>query len=701
METRFCALCEPVCHNIKSTALFVLFTCISFFTNVYAQTTPLSFSAIGTDYLRPGSGAMNWNDGYVVPVPAGGATGVNAGIDRYYRFGWNQIQNDDGSYNWTNFDSRIQIAINAGQKFSFGVMPICEGCTGESVGGTNLNYPLFLHTQMQGESVKDWASSDLWIPNWNSPSFLTAWQNMLNAVASHIANTTYNGVAYANVINYIDIRGYGNFGEWHNYPYNTSMPSAMWPTSASLESIINSHITAFPNYPLVILIAAYDNHDVTTQIPLDVIYYALTAKNNWGPIGWSRDNWGDATNYTAILENNPGSLNGLAFNTAIMSRYQTAPVTGEPLGGLSSYSDLITEVKRYGGSSFGNGNLASPTAAATISAVQAASFAAGARLQITSGSISSTISVGNPFALTLAWQNIGASPLYENWNANFELRNGSTVVATWTSSFKPKLFLPGSTTVTDNLTIPTTVAAGNYSLYLIVRDSNGYRKPLPLSTTGVNSDGSYLITAVTVTSSGTINPPPVVSAGIDQTITLPTNTVSLTGVLTDVVSTLASSTWSEVSGPDTATISSPSALNTSVSGLTVGTYVFQIETIDLLGLSATATINIVVNPASTDTSANNPVTDTLSSGPSLLLYPNPAQSTINLRLVNDSTGSMGNIRVIIYDMTGNIVLTSETSKPPGIFDQSFDISGLPNGMYIVRVITGRHKSVTTTFVKQT
>src|ERR1700722_4098508 len=129
METRFCALCEPVCHKIKSTALFVLFTCISFVTHVYAQTTPLSFSAISTDYLRPGSGAMNWNDGYVVPVPAGSATGVSAGIDRYYRFEWSQIQNDDGSYNWTNFDSRIQIAINSGQKFSFGVMPICESCT--------------------------------------------------------------------------------------------------------------------------------------------------------------------------------------------------------------------------------------------------------------------------------------------------------------------------------------------------------------------------------------------------------------------------------------------------------------------------------------------------------------------------------------------------------------------------------------------
>ncbi len=609
---------------------------------------------------------MNWNDGYVVPVPAGGATGMTAGMDRYYRFQWNQIQNDDGSYNWTTFDSRMQIAIGAGQKFCFGIMPICQGGTGENVGGVNLTYPLFLHTQMQSESLTDWASSDTWIPNWNSVNFLNDWQNMLNAVASHIANTTYNGVAYKNAIGYIDIRGYGNFGEWHNDPYYTSMPSALWPSTASLESVINSHITAFPNYPLVIMIAAYDNHDATTQIPTAVTYYALTAKNNWGPIGWRRDNWGDATNYTAILENNPGSLNGLAFNSAIMSRYQTAPITGEPLNGLSSYSDVVTEVKKYGGSSFGNGNIANATSSSTVSDIQSASFAAGARLQITSGSISSNISVGSAFALTLNWQNVGASPLYESWNTNFELRNGSTVVASWTSSFNPKLFLPGSTTVTDNLTVPSTVSPGNYSLYLIIRDPNGYRKPLPLSISGVNSDGSYLIKAVTVSSSGS-STPPVASAGVNQTITLPTNTVTLTGTLTDLLSVLSSSSWSQMSGPNTATISSPSALQTSVSGLIAGTYVFQINIIDLLGLSATATVTITVNAA-----PNQPPVVSAGSGQTITLPTN----TINLK--GTATDASGTITAYAWTQTSG-PNTANISSPAAL---KTSVSGLVAGTYV-------------------
>ncbi len=471
--------------------------------------TYLKFDSIpysDNDFPGPGRGGQNWNDQSVINVTPGNDTA----LDRYYRFAWNQIQNDDGKYNWAAFDLRIQVAIKNHQKFSFGIMPTCEACSGATVDGVLLTYPLFLHTQMQAEAVKDWPSKDMWVINWNSVHFLSAWKSMLNAVADHITANSYNGIAYKNVIGYVDVRGYGNFGEWHNYPYHKAMPSEMWPTAAVLDTIISSHIQAFPRYPLVILIGAFDDGDAC-DIPPAVTYYALSAKNSWGHIGWRRDNWGDPVNYTKILENNRGSYNGLEFKTAIMDRYMIAPVTGEPLGstqdvskgGSCAYWDLENEVRLYHASSFGNGNIPDPSVACVQANIRAASKASGYRMSITGGYISTVISAGGTMAVTLNWFNAGVAPVYENWNTTFELRTDKGMVAwTGTSSFNPKLFLPGSITITDGFNLPAKITPGIYSLYLIMRDPDGYRKPLPLAIAGRNPDGSYLVAQVKIDAAG-------------------------------------------------------------------------------------------------------------------------------------------------------------------------------------------------------
>ncbi|UII19964.1 glycosyl hydrolase [Fulvivirga ligni] len=74
------------------------------------------------------------------------------------------------------------------------------------------------------------------------------------------------------------------------------------------------------------------------------------------------------------------------------------------------------------------------------------------------------------------------------------------------------------------------------------------------------------------------NPAPVVNAGPDQTVTLPTNTVTLNGSATDNGS-ITSYNWTKVSGP-AANIASPSSATTQVTGLVAGTYVFRLSATD-------------------------------------------------------------------------------------------------------------------------
>jgi alpha-tubulin suppressor-like RCC1 family protein len=93
-------------------------------------------------------------------------------------------------------------------------------------------------------------------------------------------------------------------------------------------------------------------------------------------------------------------------------------------------------------------------------------------------------------------------------------------------------------------------------------------------------------------------PPPTVSAGGDPTITLPTNSVTLTGTATAAPgTTLSTESWTQTSGPNTATISKPTgSLSTTVSNLVVGTYVFTFTGTSNLGQSTSSSVDVVVNP---------------------------------------------------------------------------------------------------------
>ncbi len=120
--------------------------------------------------------------------------------------------------------------------------------------------------------------------------------------------------------------------------------------------------------------------------------------------------------------------------------------------------------------------------------------------------------------------------------------------------------------------------AGNYVLQLSATD-------------GINTSSSSTIINV--------NPPPaqppVVSAGPNQTITLPTNTVTLNGSATSSNGPVTFA-WSEVSGPAVVIFSNPNSAVTQASFTAAGVYVLQLSANDTKFI-VTATSSVIVNPA--------------------------------------------------------------------------------------------------------
>lgn len=92
--------------------------------------------------------------------------------------------------------------------------------------------------------------------------------------------------------------------------------------------------------------------------------------------------------------------------------------------------------------------------------------------------------------------------------------------------------------------------------------------------------------------------PPLVNAGSNQSITLPTNTVTLSGTATDADG-IASTEWILKTGPITAIIDDPTNLTTDVTFAEPGVYTYQLKATDNLGAISFDDVIITVTAAPT------------------------------------------------------------------------------------------------------
>ncbi len=97
------------------------------------------------------------------------------------------------------------------------------------------------------------------------------------------------------------------------------------------------------------------------------------------------------------------------------------------------------------------------------------------------------------------------------------------------------------------------------------------------------------------------NTAPVANAGSSKVITLPTNSVSLSGTGTDTDGTIASYSWVKISGPNAGTILSPAAANTSINSLVEGIYKYELKVTDNSGATGKDTIQVTVNAVAVST----------------------------------------------------------------------------------------------------
>ena len=157
------------------------------------------------------------------------------------------------------------------------------------------------------------------------------------------------------------------------------------------------------------------------------------------------------------------------------------------------------------------------------------------------------------------------------------------------------------------------------------------------------------------------NLPPVVKAGVEQSVKLPSN-ATLSGSATDADGTVVAYLWSQVSGPNSASIFDPGSATTEVGNLMKGDYLFQLMATDNSGATGVDTVSIFVTGPTIDT---------------LTLSPSNNSNEFELALLGSqdiSAGGLVDIPVEAWTEGGIPLTIRELLK--------FDVSSIPSNAVI-------------------
>ncbi|HMJ71557.1 MAG TPA: PKD domain-containing protein [Cyclobacteriaceae bacterium] len=253
-----------------------------------------------------------------------------------------------------------------------------------------------------------------------------------------------------------------------------------------------------------------------------------------------------------------------------------------------------------------------------------------------------TVEGGNNFTITLPTNSA-------NLTATAADEDGSIASYLWEKVTGPSVTLGGTTTASLAL---TNLIQGVYLIRITATDN-----------VGATASDEFTIT---VTNSNQV---PLVSAGSNQVIVLPTSSTSITATASDPDGTIVNYTWSLISGPGAPSLTGTTTPTLNASSLVTGVYIFRITVTDNLGATSFDDVNATVQ-----TSTNiSPIAN--AGSPVTIFLPT---NTVNLTgSANDADGSIASY--LWGQVSGpSATLTNNTSP-------TLTVASMVAGNYVFRL----------------
>ena len=441
-------------------------------------------AAASSDALtNPLRGYHDWYGQSVVPQ-AGNS------LEQYRRISWAELEPEKGAYNFRVLEEMLR-RLKPGQRIAFGVLALNIGWSDRD----GLDVPRYLVDAIPKgfwfEALdRNWKSENVYVPDWNDEYFLQRAERLLEALGEKYDHDPR--------IAWVDIRVYGNWGEWHlsGVPNSRTAHNARAGAPASERTkrrIIDAHVRAFPNTQLLMM-----SDDMTALL------YALSLKTK-KPIGIRRDSLGSA-HFEAIFRN---PIIGVAERELIENRWRVAPIVAEPIGDARHFSDgpenMLRQVMQYHVSTVSNGVFGGRSNWNQFTIGEQDDLlkvgrCAGYAFEVLAAQASVARSSNKQVIVALHLRNNGSAPVYEDWKISYRVQyaNGhlSEVV---NSHFDLRSVLPGASKfVRDSLPVSQDRAARVVAVTFALSKGSDDPHRMSLATSLPASGAGYRISVVSV-----------------------------------------------------------------------------------------------------------------------------------------------------------------------------------------------------------
>lgn len=407
----------------------------------------------------------------------------------YIRWGWRELEPRPGELDAGLIDRTLREAAASGQKLAFRVM--CCSTT------PNAPYhPAWLKEVGGRETTAEIDGRRFPVPDLDDPATLDRHLDFIKRLGAR-----YDGHPD---LDHVDLGSVGWWGEWHLSGGKNQMPSA-----ENLRKVVDTYSAVFRKTPLLMLIGGGD---------------ALKHARDLGA-GWRADCLGDlggfSSNWCHMKKGYPGWFREAGLGDV----WKTAPVAWETCWDLREWVRkgwplryIFNYALALHGSYLNNKSAPLPTGDDVRPEVERFLRRLGYRLVLEELACPSELAPGAPMELKMTWRNVGSAPCYRPYRLAYRFRDvqgrgpsvaGGLTVDHWlpgsielfTESFleAPGDLPPGDARrVSDRVTVPAGLAAGDYTLSIGVVDADPSRPVVRLGIKGRDADGWYPLGKVTV-----------------------------------------------------------------------------------------------------------------------------------------------------------------------------------------------------------
>ncbi len=380
----------------------------------------------------------------------------------YFRWMWEQVEPQEGEYDWDFIDHHLARARENGQTLEFRIML-------EWPGEYDVGIPQWLVDKGVNLRLTNCENEDYYSPDLEDPIIKDYHSKLIMALGDR-----YDGHPD---LGSVDIGSVGLWGEWHEYCHPELMPRR-----EELTAIYNLYYESFPNTPLVALVDDKEG-----------IQYAAQK----GRSAWRGDCWGNYLPDGKGWNHHKNSY--WPADQLIPDAWKIGPVALESCGTMKGWyaeNNAITQIVNDAISWHATlaHNKSDFIPEKFKSEIERLVMKLGFRLVLRKINCEKNVESGSKNIISLDWENLGIAPPYRDHRIAMRLRDSEDIIhAFYISDKSIRGWLPGTKSIEIEYQIPEELASETYTMELGLVFHNSPDRIVPIANEGKTDDGWYVV----------------------------------------------------------------------------------------------------------------------------------------------------------------------------------------------------------------